>query len=226
MLRHQVTLTSPLPVPAARTALLTWLQRIGYRLTSPPFLSSISASRGAFTQSLFVPDPSNWTTAFSANFTKLEDGCEIELEWNINTIFQIGLVPDIEFWKYEIWRTMGVVLGASNDPREYAREAKKARTGNSWRLVALTIISLVTWVFVGYESDSILLGTIAFLIVLIGLAFAFKAPRDLDIEKPPERPVTPPPMASIPIPPITVVAPPVVPTVSDTSPIPPPIQAP
>lgn len=198
MLRHQVTLTSPLPVPAARAALLTWMQMIGYRLTSPPFLSSVTAVRGAFLQSMLVPDPSKWNVGFSANFTKLESGCEIEMEWNISTLLQIGLVPDMQFWTYEIWRTMGVVVGGSTDPRTYHQNAKKVRTGNTWRLSLITVVSVVAWIFIWYQSDSVLIGTLAFVVVLTGLAFAFKASRELNVEMPPTPPPppSPPPVAS------------------------------
>lgn len=163
--------------------MVTWLQSAGYRLTSAPFLSSIEASRGSVMGNLGSLNPKTWVSRVRATFTALENGCEIEIDWRISTLGQVVTKTDMEYWAYEMERTMGAALGAMPNMDEFLAISKRAASGNVWRALIFTVAILLPLIFAlfvmpwyGALLITALTGTAAWL--------ALRAPREFTVQPP------------------------------------------
>jgi hypothetical protein len=191
MIRHEVLVTSPLTVTAARGSILLWCQTMGYRLTSPPFLSSVAVERGSWVGNVGSLNPKTWRSQIQATFRPLENGCEVTLEWLVTTLGQVGTKADIHFWTYEVQKTLESALGGMPDIREYTRQAGKAQLGNTWRALIFTASLLVPLIGVWVATESGVYGIAAAAVLGTATWFVFRVPRKL-----PEiaAPASPPPL--------------------------------
>ncbi|AIE83619.1 hypothetical protein [Fimbriimonas ginsengisoli] len=186
MIRHEVTIASPLAVPAARSSLIAWSQAIGYRLVSPAFLSSIQMERGSLMGNMGSLGPKTWSVKFHATFQPAETGCMVTLEWVISTFGQIGTRNDIEFWRKEVAWAMEASQGHVLDVPAHTKAASQAYNGNVWRALALTGAILLPLFGVAVVTESILLSFLAAIVGGTAAGFAFRAPRSLSTLNPPE----------------------------------------
>lgn len=197
MIQHESVLRSPLPVPAARAAVLLWCQTIGYRLTSPPFLSSVELERGSWAGNFGSLNPRTWRSKIRVSFRPSEPGCEIQIDWTVTTTGQVGTKADIVFWTYEVARTQEAAVGRQPDGRALLQQASKAQGGNTWRALLFSFSLLGPLIGFSFISGWLGLGSAA----VLGSAtwLVFRAPRTLgDIPPPAALPpvmLTPPPIA-------------------------------
>lgn len=196
MIRHTLTFHSPLPVANARGLLIGWLQSIGYRLTSPAFLSSIEASRGSFMGNGGSLNAQRWKATIYATFEPAESGCEVTLEWRIATFGQVVTKVDIAFWRNEVFQTANAARGVAQDPKILRKMGLKAQNGNTWR--ALVFTAALVLPFFGFVFPFWTIWFTIFFILVLGVPiyWGFRMPRTLgETPLPPIGPPAPPPIA-------------------------------
>lgn len=179
MIRHEVTLASPLAVPAARSSLIAWSQAIGYRLVSPAFLSSIQMERGSLMGNMGSLGPKTWSVKFYATFQPAETGCMVTLEWVISTFGQIGTRNDLEFWRKEVAWAMEASQGHLLDVPAHTKAASRAYNGNVWRALVFMSAIFLPLIGVAIATDSIFLSVLSAIVGGTATGFAFRAPRSL-----------------------------------------------
>jgi len=188
MIRHEVAVSTPLAVAAARGSLLLWCQTMGYRLSSPPFLSAVEVERGSWAGNVGSLNPKTWRSKIRATFQPHENGCDVSLEWFVTTAGQVGTKADIVFWTYEVRKTLDSAVGIQPDAREYAREAKKAQLGNTWRALIFTASLLVPLIGVWVVTDSGAIALAAAAVLGTATWIVFRAPRSLPAIAAPDPP--------------------------------------
>jgi|GEM_PF-4772176 len=197
MLRHEAEFKSPLPPAVARGALVNWLQSIGYQLTSPHFLSSVSAQRGSMMGNFGSLNPRNWQAVVRLSCQPDGDGSLVTLDWEIATAGQTCTVADIAFWRYEIATTLSIAVGATPDVREHQKQGARAQSGDTWRALVFTAIVVVPLIAGIALTGS--MGVASLITLATGCVgyFSMRAPRRLG-----EIPVPPPPPPTMEAPPV------------------------
>jgi hypothetical protein len=195
MIRYSTTIASPLPPQTSRSAVLGWLQAIGYRLTSPAFLSSVSMERGSWVGNMGSLAPKTWSAKVYVTFKATETGCDVTLEWHVSTFGQIGTKADIHFWRSEIEWTLGAACGIMPDLRDYVKEASRAYNGNVWRALVFSAALIVPLIVMAVATQSILITIFVSLVTGTASGLAFRMPRDLGEISPPKPATAAPPVA-------------------------------
>ncbi|MGV3615873.1 MAG: hypothetical protein ACO1SV_11110 [Fimbriimonas sp.] len=142
MIRHAVVVESKLAPAAARASFLAWSQSVGYRPATPAFLSSIQFERGSIGWNAVTVNPQRWRSDLSAKFDPDGDGSRVELEWKIVTAGQLVTRVDVDYWRYEVAQATAAAQGGPVDPAETNHLQKRAVSGNVWRALLLTTVSL------------------------------------------------------------------------------------
>jgi hypothetical protein len=136
-----------------------------------------------------------WRVTVRAAFKPLEVGCEVTLEWIITTIGQTTTKADIQFWRMEVERSIGVCLGIVADVKEYQTAAQKAQGGDTWRAIVFSGFVIVPPLAVLSTGGSPPMAALASLLLGGPAYFVFRAPRTLGEIPIPDRPVDAPPVA-------------------------------
>jgi hypothetical protein len=185
VIRFEAKVFSPLPPANSRGQFLAWLQAIGYRLTSPPFLTSVILTRGSIIGNVTSFNNARlWLCMVTAVWKPAEGGSEATLEWRITTIGQVCNRGDMDLWRYEIQASVDVAAGHTGDVAAYRKAAGKAQNAATWRTLILTVAGIgpvvAGLIFTGSAAVSLLGG----LVVGAAAFFGLRAPRDLGAIRP------------------------------------------
>lgn len=181
MINHQIQFESPQDLGLVRANLVSWLQAIGYRLATPPFLADLVFERGSAVGNATAVDPQKWLSKLTAEFRPRDGGgCHVSVKWQVVTAGQLVTKPDIEYWRMEVVSVHAAANGQSPDLVQFNRARAAAKNGLLWRVgvvVVLLIVPGVAAAFSPYPLNFLLYALMA----VLGFAtyFGFRAPRRL-----------------------------------------------
>jgi len=178
---HTTTAHSTRDIGATRANLLLWLQSIGYKPSTATFLSEVAVERGSRARNGFAYSGRQWYATVNAKFTATDDGCDVELGWEMSTLGQLGSKPDMAFWKTEIALTQEAASSGRVDLAKYIAAVSQNSRGNMV-LIAIFLAGilgpLAPFLATGNPSNLVLGGVTAIVLATV-IWLVVRGSRDL-----------------------------------------------
>lgn len=180
MLHHKIAFDVPLDLANARVGVVNWLQGIGYKLATPPFLTDLAFERGSGFGNATAVNPQKWRSKVTATFRTPEEGrTRVEVEWNVVTAGQMVTKFDIAYWRSEVAGTQAAAEGRMPNLAEFERERQKASNAYLVRIVALTTVTVAPLLVSIFTRGNTVPLYVLTAVLGLGMYFAFRAPRRL-----------------------------------------------